>query len=161
MSAAGSGSAVMGRDCRMKNSPPARAHSNTCAVSEVIRYPGPVAASGGRRLVVQDGLATARRRHRLLPRAVVRVDSHDLLVSRPARQHPARRCFDDDVVRGDRSADDSVSPRPHAALITVWSRRPLAGLAVNITPAASALTIRWTTTARAYRVSRPTPSRAR
>ena len=40
------------------------------------------------------------------------------------------------------------SPRPHAALITIWSRRPLAGLAVNMTPAASASTICWTTTAR-------------
>ena len=40
------------------------------------------------------------------------------------------------------------SPRPHAAEITVSSRRPFAGFAVNITPAASASTICWTTTAR-------------
>ena len=40
------------------------------------------------------------------------------------------------------------SPSPQAALITIWSRRPLDGLAVNMTPAASESTIRWTTTAR-------------
>ena len=33
------------------------------------------------------------------------------------------------------------SPSPQAALITVSSRRPLLGLAVNITPADSASTI--------------------
>jgi hypothetical protein len=40
------------------------------------------------------------------------------------------------------------SPSPQAALITTWSRRPEAGLAVNSTPAASASTISWITTAR-------------
>ena len=43
----------------------------------------------------------------------------------------------------------TASPRPQAAEITSWSRRPLAGLAVNITPADSASTICWTTTAKA------------
>ena len=42
----------------------------------------------------------------------------------------------------------TASPRPQAALITSSSRRPLAGFAVNITPAASASTICCTTTAR-------------
>lgn len=40
------------------------------------------------------------------------------------------------------------SPSPHAALMTASVRRPLAGLAVNITPEDSAWTICWTTTAR-------------
>ncbi len=41
------------------------------------------------------------------------------------------------------------SPSPHAADSTTSSRRPLVGFAVNITPAASASTIRCTTTASA------------
>jgi hypothetical protein len=40
------------------------------------------------------------------------------------------------------------SPSPQAAAITASWRRPLDGFAVNSTPAASASTISWTTTAR-------------
>ena len=52
------------------------------------------------------------------------------------------------------------SPSPQAALITVSSRRPLLGLAVNMTPADSASTICWTTTAR-LTVAGSMPWRAR
>ena len=43
----------------------------------------------------------------------------------------------------------TASPRPHAAASTISSRAPVVGFAVNMTPAASASTISWTTTASA------------
>ncbi|CAH0235492.1 hypothetical protein SRABI83_02738 [Arthrobacter sp. Bi83] len=52
------------------------------------------------------------------------------------------------------------SPSPQEALTTTWSRRPLAGLAVNITPAESDSTICWITTA-SRTVAGSRPSRAR
>jgi hypothetical protein len=45
--------------------------------------------------------------------------------------------------------DTTASPSPELASITASRRLPVTGLAVNITPAASASTMRWTTTARA------------
>ncbi|GAA2792694.1 hypothetical protein GCM10020219_074810 [Nonomuraea dietziae] len=43
--------------------------------------------------------------------------------------------------------DTTASPSPGAASMTASRRRPVTGLAVNITPATSASTIRWSTTA--------------
>ena len=76
------------------------------------------------------------------------------------RLHPARRLAPrtrSSVLTGPPTTD---SPSPQAALITASSRRPLVGLAVNITPAASASTISWTTTAR-LTVAGSMPWRAR
>ena len=52
------------------------------------------------------------------------------------------------------------SPSPQAAPMTTSSRLPVAGLAVNMTPAASASTISWMTTARATSCG-AMPARAR
>jgi hypothetical protein len=67
-------------------------------------------------------------------------------VVRDATRRPAFSTTRSSVVTLPPTTD---SPRPHAAESTSSSRRPLVGFAVNITPAASASTIRCTTTARA------------
>ncbi len=53
------------------------------------------------------------------------------------------------IVSGVTAPDTIASPSPQAALITTWLRCPWIGLAVNMTPAASAITNSCTTTARA------------
>ena len=103
----------------------------------------------GGRLVVEHRGAPPLGGHRYLRRALLRVHRHHGLVRRGAGRHAQARLLDDQVVGGHRCRPPPTRRAPTRRESTTSSRRPLVGLAVNITPAASASTIRCTTTASA------------
>ena len=86
-------------------------------------------------------------RHRPLLGALLGVYGHHGFLGDFVGQDRAVRRTHHDVVGVDGSAHHGL-PEPPGGATTVSSRRPLLGLAVNMTPADSASTICWTTTAR-------------
>ncbi|GAB2958037.1 hypothetical protein GCM10027184_01190 [Saccharothrix stipae] len=125
-----SGNAVIGRACNTAIRPPATAHSTSTGTPwrSWIRAPSPASS----RTRASDSSEPPDRRT---------TPSADTTYSSGVTVPPTR-----------------ASPRPGAALTTVSVREPVTGLAVNSTPAASAGTIRCTTTASATSVM---PLRAR
>ncbi len=110
----------------------------------------PTPASSQRLRVVEDGgppqVVGVRARPRPLVGGVGGVDA-DRLVRHVVAEHRSPVPVSTTMVSVSTLPETTASPSPHAAVITVSSVRPFAGLAVNITPAASAGTSRCTTTA--------------
>ncbi len=141
-----SGSAVIGRDWTIANSPPALAHSMSWGAPKCRAILAPSSASR---------IASASVRTAACPSAPVGVlsvryaagsirtalSATTLLSTRPASASTT-------IVSVSTRPETTASPSPQAAVITVSSVRPFAGLAVNITPAESAGTSFCTTTAR-------------
>ena len=147
-SAAGSGIAVTGRACTIANVPPARAHSTSCGAPKCCWMRAPIAASSAADASSSTG---SRRRPSGTGRSVVPAPVATVMTSLPAVVRVTTRPVAVSTARSSvvTVPETTDSPRPHAALMAVRSRRPVVGSAVNITPAASASTISCTTTASA------------
>ena len=140
-------SVVIGRDCTMKNCPSAQHHSMSCGVSrsDSIQRPrrtnSATWASFSTRALCRDIVTGCSAVPSAVGTVITALSATSICLTFPVALSAM-------IVSGDTNPPTIASPKPQAALITTSSRLPFIGLAVNMTPAASARTMTCTTTAR-------------
>ena len=145
---AGSGRAVIGRAWRIDAFPSAHAHSTSCGRPKCCSIAAPRRASrrstrSGR---ARTSVAAAPSTCSVPPPERARIITSRRPWRRSAMFQIHQR-FRNTKRSGVTWPDTTASPKPGLASMTISSRAPVTGLAVNITPAISAGTICCTTTA--------------